>query len=159
MAKKSTKSTKSEVSVKGQFTQENVPAMLEQVNKKIATLKGGAGKEPSTSGKNLPGFGEIAKITNEAELIKAYSSVTGRAKAYADAATAMKIKTKVPAFVLDGIAPAKWLEDITLRYQEVAFAQQITTLEKIKKTLEENLSAESKLANDLKKINDLMSDI
>lgn len=152
------KVSKNEVANKDQFTQNDVPAMLEQVKEKIAELVGTGKKEPSTKGKHLPGFGEISKIEKEADLIKAFSSITGREDAYKAAAKAMNIKTKVPPFVIEGIGAAKWKEDIRARYAEVAHKAQLDKLKSIQKTLEENLSAEAKLANDLAKISALMAD-
>ena len=70
----------------------------------------------------------------------------------------MKIVTKIPPFKIDGIGAAKWKEDILMQYQEVAHKSQLTKPEKIKKTLEENLSAKDKLANDLAAISDMMND-
>ena len=149
---------KNEVATKGQFTQNDVPAMLEQIKSKIAELVGSGKKEPSTKGKHLPGFGEIVTIEKEADLIKAYSSVTGREDSYNAAAKAMKIRTKVPPFVIDGISASKWKEDITARFAEVAHKAQLDKLKSIQKTLEENLSAEAKLNNDLAKISTLMAE-
>jgi hypothetical protein len=150
---------KNEVATAGQFTQNDVPAMLEQVNEKISALTKASDREPSTKGKTLPGFGEIARIENCGDLIKAYSSVTGRRDAYDKAFKEMKIKTKKPPFTIDGVGADKWCEDIVNRYSEVAHKTQLDALRKIKKTLEENLSAEAKLANDLAKINGIMEDI
>jgi hypothetical protein len=149
---------KNEVATAGQFTQNDVPAMLEQIKSKIAELVGSGKKEPSTKGKHLPGFGEIVTIEKEADLIKAYSSVTGREDSYNAAAKAMKIRTKVPPFVIDGISASKWKEDITARFAEVAHKAQLDKLKSIQKTLEENLSAEAKLNNDLAKISTLMAE-
>ena len=148
-----------ELSLADQFTQADIPKMLENVNAKILKLKGGPEKEASTIGKTLDPFGEIANINTVDELIKAYSSVGAREKLYKDAVKELKLKIKVPAFTIDGVAPAKWKDDIKIRIQEVAFKDQLASLEKIKSKLEENLSQEAKLANDLQEVNNIMKDM
>ena len=148
-----------ELSIAGQFKQEDIPKMLETVNAKILKLKGGPEKEASTIGKTLDPFGEIANIDTIDELIKAYSSISARESLYKEAIKELKLKIKVPTFNIDGITPKKWKDDIKLRIQEVAFKDQLESLEKIKSKLEENLSQEAKLANDLAEVNKIMENM
>ena len=141
-----------DASVANQFTQQDIPGMLKKVTERINALKKGSAEKVKTTGE-LGDFGKIKDIKKVDTLIKAYSSVTNRAKAYDEAAKEI-LPTGVskPVFKIEGSTAAEWKSDIEKRIVEVGFQQELDKLNKVKKTLEENLSAEAKLANDLKKI-------
>lgn len=151
--KKVAASTGTGVSVAKQFTQENIPAMLETITEKIASLKGASVKVPSTKGKDLPGFGRLEEIKCLETLIKAHSSVSGKSAAFdkSHAILAGKDGKKVP-HKIEGLAPSTWLTEIQERYNEVSHEAEIKQLEEAKKLLEASLSEKDKLNNTLSKI-------
>lgn len=138
--------------------QEGIPGMLELVKKQISALKKGQVGDSSTKGKNLPGFGEISKITKVSDLIKAHSSVVNRAKAYAESASTLGLKTTKFPFKLDGCTEKQWVTDIEAAASILANKAELDKLAKTKKLLEDNLSAEAKLKNDLAKIGTMFTD-
>ena len=140
------------------LTQQDIPTMLEQVKDQIAKLSGNNNNVMITD-KVLDPFGKVENIEKVTDLIKAASSVLGREKAYKAAAKAVIPKgIKVPGFEIEGVKASDWLAHIKARVAIVANKEQLVKLNSIKNTLEENLSAEAKLANDLEKIKDMLAD-
>jgi hypothetical protein len=153
-----TKDKKTQLAVVEQFTQADIPNMLETVIKKITLLKKGVENKPQTTGE-LDGFGNINSIIAVETLIKAYSSVVNRQKCYDEAAKEMLPEgIKKPPFKLNGYTANQWISDIKKRTVEVGFQQELTKLNKVKDKLEANLSAEAKLAKDLKDIANILID-
>jgi len=150
---------KNEVSKKGQFTQNDVPAMLEKVTEQLNALMGGAPKESSTKGVQCPGFGLIENIDDVQQLVKAYGSIIGKEEYFKTAVKELGLKIKLKPFTVNDITPAKWKSEIEARISTVANKVQIDKLKQIKATLESNLSAEAKLAADLAKISQDMGDM
>ena len=138
-----------------QFTQQDIPALLEKVNEQMKLLKGGLPAETKTTGE-LQGFGKIAAINSVSKLIMAHSSVTNRAKAYKSSAIALldsaDTPIKIPAFSLDGSSESAWVEDIQARVLVVAHKTQLDKLSKIKKELEDRMSEEDKFAKTMQNI-------
>lgn len=147
-----------ELSVQGQFTQADIPNLLEKVNSKIKELtKNDTKVKPITV--QLPGFGDISKNECLMSLIQACSSVEGKEAAYKAAATKyLPEGVKAPSLKINGHSVNEWLEFLKERITEVAHKNELEKLRKIKTTLEENLSQEAKLANDLKKISEILVD-
>ena len=112
----------------------------------------------STKSKSLPGFGEITKITKVSDLIKAHSSVINRAKAYAESAAALDLKLAKFPFKLEGCTEKQWVTDIQAAASILANKAELAKLDKTRKLLEDNLSAEAKLKNDLAKIGTMFTD-
>jgi uncharacterized protein (DUF885 family) len=153
-----TKEESTQLSTATQFTQADIPGMLETVVKKIKLLKKGVEDKPQTT-EQLDGFGKINDIKDVDTLIKAYSSVTNRQKCYDEAAKEMLPEgVKKPVFKLNGFSADQWLADIKKRTVEVGFQQELAKLNKVKTKLEANLSAEAKLAKDLKDIANILVD-
>jgi len=157
MAKsKAKKKAPQELAVGTMFTPKDIPTMLANVNAKIEALKGGCEGDASTKGVDLPGFGQLKDIEDLSKLIQASSSVSGRERTYNEEAKSMEIEGVIPEFKIADYSPDTWRIDIKRRYQEVAFAGQLETLNKIKETLESNQSKEMKFHNDMEKISVLM---
>ena len=134
----------------------DIPKYLEMVNKQIKAIKGDLPEQPHTT-ESLNGFGKIKDIKTVSELLKAASMLIAKQKAYDEAAEKLLPEgIKKPVFKQNGSTTEQWLSDIEARLAIVANKEKLDKLTKIKKTLEENLSAEAKLANDLKKIQDLL---
>lgn len=104
----------------------DVPQVLEVLKKKLASLKEIVDTPYKTQG-NLEGFGDIKVETKIENLIRAYSSVKGREKAYHDAAKDLG-KTTYPAFVVSGGDADAWKSDIMLR---IAIIEQKETHDKL----------------------------
>lgn len=153
-----TKEENTGVAVSGQFTQADIPNMLETVIKKITELKKGISDKPETTGE-LDGFGAINKIDTVEQLIKAHSSVVNRQKCYDESANEILPENiKKPTFKLNGFSAKQWVSDIKKRIVEVGYKQELEKLNKVKTKLEANLSAEAKLAKDLKDIANILVD-
>ena len=151
---------KNEVAAPGQFTKENVPAMLEVINAQITELKGRfGGNEESLKNDSLDGFGNISNITEVSVLIQAISSVKGREAGYKDAMkdTDKTITlTKYP-FKLNGSSSSVWIKCINRQIGEVTFKDEMKRLEAAAALLEKHVSEEQKLANDMSKFADLIT--
>lgn len=107
MTKKSSKaSTELTVSV-------SVPDVLSVLSEKLKELKAITECNYKTSG-NLEGFGDIKSETKVENLIRAFSSVRGREKAYNEAAQELGLET-YPAFNVSGGNASDWKQDILLR--------------------------------------------
>ena len=136
----------------------DVPKMLAQVTAQISLIKGTLPETPKTKA-DIPGFGKIDDLIDLATIIKAASAVLGKAKAYRDTAEIiMPEHLKTPVFRLNGMNEEEMLEHLKTRAVEVGNKEKLDKLKKIKFTLEANLSQKEKLANDLKKIQNLLAD-
>lgn len=136
----------------------DVPAMLEKVNEQIKNLKGTQPDAPLTD-KEIPSFGKIDSITSVKNIIKAASSVLGRQKSYNEASKIVIPEgVKVPTFEVNGMSVKNIIEHLKLRAFEVYNKEKLKKLNNIKSTLESNLSAEAKLANDLKGIQSMLEE-
>jgi hypothetical protein len=146
------------LSTQTKFTQADIPALLETVNNKIKELSKNDSTVPViTTG--LPGFGPIANINDVMKLLQACSSIDGKVDAYNKAADKyLPEGVKKPLLVIEGHSPAAWLEVITIKIAEIAHKKELDKLMSVKATLEANLSQEMKLANDLAKISELLTE-
>jgi len=137
------------VSTAKQFTQNDIPALLAQVNEQIKAIKGDLPKATKTTG-NLNGFGTVASITTVENLLKAYSMISSKEAAYqAAVAEILPEGIKKPALKISGSGPTAWKTDIKNRIVVVGRKSELEKLQKVKEKLESNLSQEAKLAKDL----------
>ncbi len=147
MAKKETTSASTQVAVAGQFTQSDIPSLLEKVNEQIANLKGDKEKNARITGE-LDMFGKVSSITDVNKLRKAYAYVNHQEAAvtsYDDVFKTAAPGVKLPPLKEGGATAKQWSEEILLQYKEVVFKEELTKLETIKQKLTDNLSAEMKL--------------
>ena len=138
--------------------QEGIPELLQTVKAKIATLTRGVKEKSSTDGKRIPGFPELESIDKVTILVQAYSSVDGKAKAYEAAAKAMEVNISKFPFKIDGCSAQQWKDAIKSHTSILVNKTELDKLKQIQKTLEENLSQEEKLKNDLAKIAGMLGD-
>lgn len=141
-----------------QPTQNDIPALLETVSEKIKQLKGNQETKETTAGVNLRPFGPVKDINKVEDLVKAHSMLTAKSDAYNKSAKVLDINTEKYPFKEDKFTLGQWEDDIKTRLAVVKNRTELNRLEKVKKLLEENLSAESKLANDLKKAQEILLD-
>lgn len=139
------------------LTAADVPGLLATVVAKIKELKGGMPSETKTTG-DLPGFGRIKDITSVESLVQAHSMVVNKERVYNESAAALNVDTKKYPFRIGGSAASSWVTDILGTINVVKNKVELDKLDKIKTTLEANLSAESKLARDLASIAALIND-
>ena len=133
---------------------EDVPGMLDLVTKQIKSIKGGIPEGPKTTA-SLSGFGKIDEISTVESLIKAAATVIVKQEAYNNGAEEiMPEGMKVPEFKLSGVTAKNWLLDIKARVILVANKEKLARLNKIRKTLEENLSSKDKFKRDMQSIMD-----
>lgn len=139
---------------------DNVPEMLDFVTAQIKDIKKDIPSGPKTTG-TLNGFGKIADIDSVETLIKAAATVRMKQKAYNDAATELisdDSKIKVPKCKINGSDAENWIADIKSRIVLVANKEKLARLNKVKSTLEENLSREAKFERDMKKVFDIIKE-
>lgn len=150
---------KGELTTAGQFTQDDIPGMLEKVTAQLAALTKTTNESKPTTGVCLSGFGKIEDIHDVQTLIKALGSVSGKEKSFKDTVKAEKFTFALKPLLLDGFTPDEWRISIKDRINAVINKVQIENLQNIKTTLEANLSAKDKLAKDLENISKNMEEI
>jgi hypothetical protein len=136
-----TQAASTEVAV---FDTTSVPSIIQALESQIKALDHVTDSKYRTSG-NLDGFGDIKKETNLGNLIKAFSSVKGRAKAYAEAAEDLNVST-FPVFEVNGGSLADWKADITLRMNIITHKETLDKLNGFKAKFEKFLSEEDQKA-------------
>lgn len=139
-------------------TQQDIPALLATVNEKITALKGGQEKKENTTGTTFPQFGEIKRVDSVEDLIKIQSVLTAKEEAYNKAAKNLNVDIKKYPFKLNGFGSKAWASDIKSRLAVVKNKTELKKMEQVKKLLEENLSQEAKLENDLVKAQKILLD-
>lgn len=159
MAEKPAKTGKStEVATKTQFTQSDIPFLLEKVNKQIKDLKGNRDKIVRIN-ESLGNFGRINEIKDPQLLRGAYAYITKKAEAnesYNSVFLEVDPSTKLDSFKEQGHSLKQWQDEILAQYAEVTYAGKLDKLQKVKEELEKNLSAEAKLAASLANIADII---
>ena len=152
----STKKTGEEkgLSIAGQFTQADIPNMLEGINKEISKIKGEVENRPRITGV-LGNFGKIQDIKDPDVLRGAYAYITKKGEGV-DSFTSVFKKvspvTEIGPYKEGGATVAQWQEEILHQYREVTYKEQLEKLEKAKQILQDNLSAEAKLAASLEDV-------
>lgn len=157
-AKSKAKKTSTAVSKKGAFTQNDIPAALEQIKAQIAEL-GGGDDTPSTAAKvDFPNVGKISDINDVSELIKVHSIVMAKAAAYQDSVATLDLVIKVPAFKIADCTVAAWEKEIKQQITRVVHSKKIESLKKVQRILEERQTEEQKMADSMAEIGDLMNE-
>lgn len=148
------KKTTNVPALKNQFTQADVPSMLEKVNQAISNLKGDK-EEAVKISEALGNFGIIHNINDPAILIHAYNYITHKAKSYKEIMPVFENacpNIKVPEFKESGHSVTKWQEEIVRQYKVATYKEELEKLEQIKKELEDCLSTDDKLKAKLSNI-------
>lgn len=140
------------------LTTTDIPQFLEKVNEQIKSIEQGMPSTPSTGTSELKGYGVISKISNVGLLIKAYASICMRKENYKKAKEALGIEGKKYPLSINGHGFSAWESDIKARIKYLTVKDELDKLNRIKKKLEDNLSAEQKLANDLKEIQNILTE-
>jgi hypothetical protein len=133
---------------------DNIPAILEGINGKIATIKLITDRTYKTS-MNLEGFGDLSKSENISNLIKAFSVIRTREVAYNEAAKELEVNT-YPQFEIGGGNAEAWKGDISLRIQIIKQADTLSKLEQARDEMKQFLSQEDQKKMAAQKIQDLL---
>lgn len=145
------------VITKEQITLENVPTLLEVVNKKISELKGNREKNARIT-ESLGQFGTVSGIKDLATLRGAYAYVTKKLEAVNSFNDVFEeaLGQKVEPARENGYTVEKWQEEILAQAQEITFATKLEKLEATRKILMENVSKEQKFQESMKDIMGLL---
>jgi len=129
----------------GVQTVTSVVSGIEIVNQKIEALKHIQDKVYRTSGK-LDGFSNsIETETNVMELIKMFSSVLARKKAYDESQQILELTT-VPEFKINGFSLDDYKQDIQLRIAIIENKERLEELTAIKKEYTELMDKDDRMA-------------
>lgn len=128
----------------------DVPAALEAVQTRLNSLKKVTDR-PYKTGKVLEGFGDISTETKVDNLIRAYSMVRGKERAYEEAAKELQL-TSYPTFTINGGTKEDWFSDITLRLDVIRFEDRRKKLEAYSSRLSKFMSEEDQFNSLMKEI-------
>jgi hypothetical protein len=117
-----------------------VPDILKKLDEEIAKLKHVAETPYKTTGQ-LEGFGDLTKETKIPNLIRAFSMIRGKERAYNEAAEDLGLTTYEP-FTISGGNGEQWKADIQLRIAVINHKDQLDKLTEYKKKFTEYLSKE-----------------
>ena len=148
-----------EVATAGQFTLENVPDLLAQVNQKIKDLEGDKERAAKIT-TPLGAFGIVSDIKDPARLMDAYAFISRKAAAYDEFSgvfQAIDPLTKLKGFTEGGHGLKVWQDEIVAQYRATTFESKLAKLKEAKKLLEENLSGEQKFQASMRNIMDIFS--
>ncbi len=155
MAKQTTKATNlgvakiSELGVTAKTPTREVIALL---NAKIESLKHIQESVFKVLGNgNLEGFGDLSKETSVPKLIKAYSMISGKEKAYYASADELGLGS-VEVFTVNGGNSEAWKADIKLRIEIINFQETFNELTSLRDQYEKFLSEEDQKESLLEKI-------
>lgn len=125
--------------------------------KKIESIKLITETQYKTNGKiqTTSGSLDIKTVTNEEELVKAYSSVSARINAL-DKAYEELGYTSYPAAKIDGGTLEEWKHDIQLRLEIIRQKNTLDNLEGLKKEWEGLMDKEDRKELLLKKMNEVL---
>lgn len=130
----------------------SIPDVISGINTEIEKMKDieNASSRYKTN-LDLKPFGNLKDIKNVEDLIKAYSYITNKAKAYDEAATELQLKDIKP-FKEGGYGVEEWKADITLQIKVLTHSDRLKELQKLKKEAESFISQEDKKKMFLNKI-------
>lgn len=122
----------------------DVASVINVLDAKIKSLDHISDSKYKTSNK-LDGFGDIKSETKIDNLIKAYSSIKGREKAYTEAAEDMGLTT-YPQFEVNGSTADEWKSDIMLRIAIINHKDTLDKLTAYKEKMQQFMSKEEQKA-------------
>lgn len=136
----------------------DIPAALDMINAKIASIEKEQTRSLTTAGKHLPNRAHICDMDNSDTILEAYAFVMSEERSRQEAAEDMGIKKSLKPLRLEGHTCAEWKKDLKNRYGVVVYEEELTKLGKAKAELEKHLSKEDQLANSLSSITDMLTD-
>lgn len=142
----SEKSKNTAVATVGQFSLDQIPNLLTQINEKIKSLEGDS-EETSVMSGPIDMFGELKNINEPIKLMEVYNYVTKKMEGVEAVAPIFKEAAptvKVPTMKIAGATLPILQKAILSRYKAVTLAEVLNGLKKTKTILEECLSEEDK---------------
>jgi hypothetical protein len=162
MAKETKKVVETGVAVTGQFSEKDIPGLLEKINAKISQLNGDQEKASRITGDLGNGFGKISSITDINTLRRAYAYVTHQDEAvnkFNDIFKSVAPTVKLPVLKEGDGTVAQWQAEILTQFREVTFKEELNKLKETKKVLEECLSEEAKKKAKLQNAGEALSEL
>lgn len=135
----------------------SVPDVLTVLSEKLKELKAITECNYKTSG-SLEGFGDIKSETKVENLIRAFSSIRGREKAYNEAAQELGLET-YPVFNVSGGNAADWKQDILLRKAVIEHDDTKKKLETLAEKAKKFLSEKDQYQIFLKEAGAMLADL
>lgn len=134
-----------------------IPAFIEQIDAKLASLKSMAETTYKTSGK-VDTFAENLKEAKEVDtIIKMFSAILGRKEMFDKAQTALNVKS-TKEFKYNGHTLEEWKSDCEFRIAVVTEHETRERLQKAKEMATTLLSDEDKKALAMKQLVDLLAE-
>ena len=133
----------------------NIPDVLEKINEKLASLKKITDSVYKTSGSLGNGFGDIKTEMRIDNLIKLYSTICAKEKAYDEAAKDLGV-SPYPEFSVNGFTVADCKSDIKLRIDILSHQEQLDKLNKAKDLVSKFLSEEDQKRMALEQLKDIL---
>lgn len=159
MNKGKTKSTTA-LTVSGQFSEGDIPKLLEQVNNKIKQLVGDREQASRITGE-LMGH-KVSEVKDAMLLRELYGYITQKSKVVGEFDGVFKLAApmaKLPEYKEGGATVKQWQEEIIIQYKEVTHEEVINKLKETKKALEECLSEEAKKQAKLQNVGLALEDL
>lgn len=128
-----------------------IPAVIASLEAQIKAL----GKIETSKFKtsmNLAPFGDLKKEKKVETLVRAYSLVRGKSKAYNESAEELNGVEGLPTFKEDGNTLAEWKEDIELQIQIATQSDRLAELKKLLADAKQFVSEEDKRAMFMKSL-------
>lgn len=132
-----------------------IPGVLNLLEKEMAKLKTISESVYRTSGV-LPDFGDIKTEVKTENLIRAFSVVMLKEKAYNEAAKALNLTT-FPQFQIGGFTTKDWKEDIMLRIDIITHKDKLDKLTEYKEKATKLMSVEDQKAMLFKEMQDYLT--
>jgi len=134
---------------------DQVPTIISKLDQEIAKLKVISESVYKTAGK-LETFGDIKVETKVENLVRAYSSISGKKEAYDRAARELGVKQCLE-FSINGGTLAEWKQDIMLRIDIITHQDKLDKLKSYKDKMSKFLSEEDQKAILMQEMTEFLS--
>ena len=145
-----------ELATQAQFAQEDIPTALARIQEEITALTNPTSKSFKAITVELPGAGQINKMSDLYSLYAAAGSIIAREEWYNKAGERLTTTSEVPPFQLKGYSTQEWLDLIEARINTVGSAERIADLKKLETALSNLLSEEDKKKQQVIEVGKLM---
>jgi len=141
------------VALVGQYTQNDIPQLVEAINAKIKSLQGDSDDSTRITG-DIDMFGKLEDIKEPMKLMEVYNYVTKKINGVNEFIATFKAVSPtipVPTMKIAGATLQCLQKEILLQYKKVTHAEELAKLRKAKEELEsclsEDMKVQAKLAN------------
>lgn len=147
------------ITVKGQYTQGDIPSLVEAINAKIKALQGDSTESSRITG-NIDMFGKLEDINDPMKLMEVYNYVTKKINGVNEHIATFKAVSPtipVPTMKIAGATLEVLQKEILLQYKKVTHAEELDKLRKAKEELESCLSEEMKVQAKLANVANILN--